>query len=276
LKQLKDQLAAMKTTDKEKEREPVMVESKPRSVSPARESRSSIEARPSRDHRSPPDSKPSTPPGEENRGRDSQQTLLDDKQVRVVSPPRDKKDEKPLKGILKQPKVSFPEEPVAVREGVAPHKEDKKAREAPAGAKWTKISRKVVNPEALTIGKERFEVRDDFVIVLRVLSKEEIQAYASATQVLRERRRRDEDGGDTDRDRGRDDDDRKRHHRHRRHREDDDSSDYEGKDRDRERERERRRRHRDEEDYDTRSRDQDHHHHHHHRSHREREPVLEA
>jgi rubredoxin len=105
--------------------------------------------------------------------------------VRVVSPPREKKEDKPLRGILKQPRVSFPEEESYIREGVAPHKEDKKAKEVPPGARWTKISRKVVNPEALTIGKERFEVRDDFVIVLRVLSKEEIQAYAAATQVLR-------------------------------------------------------------------------------------------
>ncbi|RBR06529.1 uncharacterized protein FIESC28_11007 [Fusarium coffeatum] len=269
LRQLKDQLAALNATDKEKEKEsPIVAEITSPSSSPSGESRNVTDTRPSREHHSPSDSKPSTPPSEEVRGRELQQASLDDKQVRVVSPPRDKKDEKPLKGILKQPKVSFPEEPNPIREGVAPHKEDKKAREAPAGAKWTKISRKVVNPEALTIGKERFEVRDDFVIVLRVLSKEEIQAYASATQVLRERRRRDEDGGDTDRDR--EDDDRKRHHRHRRHREDD-SSDYEDKDRDRER----RRRHRDEEEYDTRSRDSDHHHHH-HRSHREREPVLEA
>ncbi|KAJ4263762.1 hypothetical protein NW762_005795 [Fusarium torreyae] len=271
LKQLKDQLAALKTTEKEKDKEtPVVTETKSRSSSPVRESRTAADARPSKDYRSPPDSKPPSPPGEEIRGRDAQQTPPEDRQVRVVSPPRDKKDDKPLKGILKQPKVSFPEEPNPIREGVAPHKEDKKARDAPAGAKWTKISRKVVNPEALTIGKERFEVRDDFVIVLRVLSKEEIQAYASATQVLRERRRRDEDGGDTDRDRDRDDEDRKKHHRHRRHR-DDDSSDYEDKDRDRER----RRRHRDEEDYDTKSRDLDHHHHHHHRTHREREPALE-
>ncbi|KAI1069544.1 hypothetical protein LB507_008518 [Fusarium sp. FIESC RH6] len=269
LRQLKDQLAALNATDKEKEKEsPIVAEITSPSSSPSGESRNVTDTRPSREHHSPSDSKPSTPPSEEVRGRELQQASLDDKQVRVVSPPRDKKDEKPLKGILKQPKVSFPEEPNPIREGVAPHKEDKKAREAPAGAKWTKISRKVVNPEALTIGKERFEVRDDFVIVLRVLSKEEIQAYASATQVLRERRRRDEDGGDTDRDR--EDDDRKRHHRHRRHREDD-SSDYEDKDRDRER----RRRHRDEEEYDTRPRDSDHHHHH-HRSHREREPVLEA
>ena len=53
------------------------------------------------------------------------------------------------------------------------------------GANWTKISCETVNPEALVIGKERFEVQDDFVIVLRALSKEEIQAYASATVILR-------------------------------------------------------------------------------------------
>ncbi|KAK0644432.1 hypothetical protein B0T16DRAFT_196787 [Cercophora newfieldiana] len=96
----------------------------------------------------------------------------------------------PVKGILKKPTPQFPEEPNPIREGVAPHKEDKKKLDVPPGARWTKISRKMVNPEALTIGKERFEVRDDFVIVLRVLSKEEIQAYASATAQLRERRRR--------------------------------------------------------------------------------------
>ncbi|RDA83745.1 hypothetical protein CP532_5002 [Ophiocordyceps camponoti-leonardi (nom. inval.)] len=107
------------------------------------------------------------------------------KQVRVVSPPRDKADERPLKGILKQPSASFPEDTNPIREGVAPHKEDKKLKEAPPGARWTKINSKVVSPEALTVGNERFEVRDDFVIVLRVLSKEDIQMYAAATLVLR-------------------------------------------------------------------------------------------
>lgn len=186
LRQLKDQLAALKITEKDKEKEtPVVIETRTRSSSPAKEPRSIPEAKSSKDLRASPDSRLSSPHKEETRGRETQQPPSEEKQVRVVSPPREKKDEKPLKGILKQPKVSFPEEPNPIREGVAPHKEDKKAREAPPGAKWTKISRKVVNPEALTIGKERFEVRDDFVIVLRVLSKEEIQAYASATQVLR-------------------------------------------------------------------------------------------
>lgn len=123
---------------------------------------------------------------EDLRGREPMMT--DDKQVRVLSPPRDKEDKedkRPIKGILKQPRPQFPEEPNPVREGVAPHKDDKTKGSVPPGARWTKISRKLVNPDALTIGKERFEVRDDFVIVLRVLSKEEIEAYTAATAQLR-------------------------------------------------------------------------------------------
>lgn len=119
------------------------------------------------------------------RGREIALIGADERTVRVVSPPREKDDGKPIRGILKQPSERFPEERNFVREGAAPHKDDKRAKDVPNGAKWTKISRKIVNPEALTVGKERYEVRDDFVIVLRVLNKEEIQAYAAATQVLR-------------------------------------------------------------------------------------------
>lgn len=122
---------------------------------------------------------------DETRGRELVAPSREEKQVRVVSPPREKEEKKPIKGILKQPKPQFPEEPNPIREGVAPHKDDKTKANVPPGARWTKISRKMVNPEALTIGKERFEVRDDFVIVLRVLSKDEIQAYADATAQLR-------------------------------------------------------------------------------------------
>ncbi|KAM7209649.1 hypothetical protein V8F20_000052 [Naviculisporaceae sp. PSN 640] len=122
---------------------------------------------------------------DDSRGRELALPEKEERQVRVVSPPREKEEKKPIKGILKQPKPQFPEEPNPIREGVAPHKDDKTKADVPSGARWTKINRKLVNPEALTIGKERFEVRDDFVIVLRVLSKEEIQAYADATQVLR-------------------------------------------------------------------------------------------
>ncbi|RDA91207.1 hypothetical protein CP533_3383 [Ophiocordyceps camponoti-saundersi (nom. inval.)] len=163
------------------------------------------------------------------------------KQVRLVSPPRDKADERPLKGILKQPSASFPEDTNPIREGVAPHKEDKKLKEAPPGARWTKIKSKLVSPEALTVGKERFEVRDDFVIVLRVLSKEDIQTYAAATLALRERRANRADG---ERDRDPDaETGRRHHHRHRHGRDHDRDAD------ERDGERQRRRRHtRDDED----------------------------
>ncbi|RNJ53878.1 hypothetical protein D7B24_001235 [Verticillium nonalfalfae] len=227
---------------------------------------------------------------DESRGRELTPLKTEDKQVRVVSPPRDKTDSKPLKGILKQPS-KFPEEHNPIREGVAPHKDDKKLKDAPAGARWTKISRKVVNPEALTVGKERFEVRDDFVIVLRVLSKEEIQAYASATQILRgrpfdsllphgtlltyfqERRRDGERTSDRDRDRDadrvrdrergrdRDGDDDERSKPYRQHRRDDDYDKY---DDDREKDRgDRHRRH-----------EEDSRHHRRHRGDRERDQLA--
>lgn len=90
-------------------------------------------------------------------------------------------------------------------------------------------------------------MRDDFVIVLRVLSKEEIQAYAAATQVLRgtsgvgvmasarradhgvaERRR-----NRSDADRDHDDEGGRRHHRSHRYK-DDEEQDEEDWDRERE------------------------------------------
>ncbi|KAK4216617.1 hypothetical protein QBC37DRAFT_88231 [Rhypophila decipiens] len=157
---------------------------------------------------------------DDSRGRELDLAEREERQVRVVSPPREKDEKKPIKGILKQPKPQFPEEPNPIREGVAPHKDDKTKADVPSGARWTKINRKMVNPEALTIGKERFEVRDDFVIVLRVLSKEEIQAYADATQILRERRRKEyerevkgQDDAEYDQD---GEEEKKRRHRHRR------------------------------------------------------------
>lgn len=100
----------------------------------------------------------------------------------VVPPPENEPPRKP-KGILRPPREKFPEPPEPIREGVAPLKDAKKEGIPPDG-RWTKISRKLVNPEALELGKERFEAREDFVIVLRV-SKEEIQAYAEATQQIR-------------------------------------------------------------------------------------------
>jgi hypothetical protein len=91
---------------------------------------------------------------------------------------------KATKSILRPPREKFPEDPLPIREGVAPLA---KAREdgIPPDARWTKISRKLVNPEALDLGKERYEAREDFVIILRVLTKDEVQNYAELTQSIR-------------------------------------------------------------------------------------------
>lgn len=90
----------------------------------------------------------------------------------------------PPKGILKPPKERFPEEPNPIREGVAPLK-DAKLTGIPPEARWTKIDRRLVNPEALELGHERYEERPDHVIILRVLTKEEIQEYAAKTMEIR-------------------------------------------------------------------------------------------
>ncbi|KAJ2894531.1 hypothetical protein MKZ38_007457 [Zalerion maritima] len=239
------------------------------------------------------------PVEEENRGRELVVTPPEGaKQVRVVSPPRDKSEARPkLKGILKPPSQKFPEEPNPIREGVAPHKDDKTKKDAPPGARWTKIRRDIVNPEALTAGKERFEVRDNFVIVLRVLNKDEIEQYAYATQLIREKRHeeklrkekaereRNYDRGyskdrdhERDRTRERDDDDRdRRHHKPHRRDDEDDRKHRESKDRDYERDREKeRRRHRYDSDaapFDDEQRTADYHGHgsNYHRSHKDQD-----
>ncbi|KAI2793626.1 hypothetical protein POX_a00208 [Penicillium oxalicum] len=107
----------------------------------------------------------------------------------TVEPPVVKEPEPaPVKGILKTPKKAFPEEPNPIREGVAPLKDANK-NGIPPTARWTKIDRRLVNPAALEAGNERFEERPEFVIVLRVLTKEEIQVYAVKTQEIRDARR---------------------------------------------------------------------------------------
>ncbi|OBT66654.1 hypothetical protein VE03_03872 [Pseudogymnoascus sp. 23342-1-I1] len=115
-------------------------------------------------------------------------------------------DERPLRGILKPGRGKFPEDPSPTREGVAPLRDElnegiylrpsRTEGAPPPGARWTKINRLLVNPEALDEGKERYEARDDFVIVLRVLSKEEIQAYADATVRIRAARAAEDDARD--------------------------------------------------------------------------------
>lgn len=93
----------------------------------------------------------------------------------------------PPKSILRPPRERFPEDPAPVREGVAPLKDAGK-KGIPPNARWTKIDRKLVNPEALEQGNERFEERPDYVIVLRVLTKEEIEQYALKTSEIRDKR----------------------------------------------------------------------------------------
>ncbi|KAF2811172.1 uncharacterized protein BDZ99DRAFT_570424 [Mytilinidion resinicola] len=91
------------------------------------------------------------------------------------------------KSILRPPTSKFPEDTNVIREGAALRKgADPKG--IPAGARWTKIDRRLVNPEALEQAKERFEERIDSVVVLRVLTKEEIQALATRTEQIRESR----------------------------------------------------------------------------------------
>ncbi|CAG8899754.1 unnamed protein product [Penicillium egyptiacum] len=115
----------------------------------------------------------------------------DPRRLIAVDPPAPKEPEGPPKGILKPPREAFPEEPNPVREGVAPLKDAHK-QGIPPGARWTKIDRRLVNPEALEAGNERFEERSDYVIVLRVLSKEEIQQYAVKTQEIRDTRHKEQ------------------------------------------------------------------------------------
>lgn len=178
--------------------------------------------------------------------------------VQIVAPPKEPPPQP--KGILRKPTEKFPEEPEPVREGVAPHKSQLKGKDIPVNARWTKIDRKLVNPEALDDAKERYEERLDCVIVLRVLTKQEIQKLADRTKEIREARgtymttidsfvrksdciatedeyeRRDHRDRDSDRRssrRHRDEEDRDRR------RDYDDDEDDVGRDRDRDRDRER-------------------------------------
>jgi hypothetical protein len=103
-----------------------------------------------------------------------------------VAPPKEPPAQP--KGILRKPTEKFPEHPDSIREGVAPHKSALKGKDIPPNARWTKIDRRLVNPQALEEAKERFEERMDCVIVLRVLTKAEIQKLADRTREIREER----------------------------------------------------------------------------------------
>jgi len=111
-------------------------------------------------------------------------TETENHRLRAVSPPRHDVENKPVKSILRRSQETFTDDPTPTSEGVAPVKDAKKDR-IPPDVRWTKISRNLVSPEALEYGKERFEAREDFVIVLRVLSRDEVQAYANVTESIR-------------------------------------------------------------------------------------------
>ncbi|UPX13922.1 uncharacterized protein EKO05_0004417 [Ascochyta rabiei] len=93
-----------------------------------------------------------------------------------------------VKGILRKPTEKFPEEPGPVREGIARRESQPEGKEIPTGARWTKIDRRLVNPEALEEAEERFEECQDYNIVLRILTKQEIQKLADRTHTIREQR----------------------------------------------------------------------------------------
>ncbi|KAB8279100.1 hypothetical protein BDV30DRAFT_71792 [Aspergillus minisclerotigenes] len=127
---------------------------------------------------------PMPPPKESRRSnRPSTYPVSGDNKPAAASRIASKEHDAPPKGILKPPRDRFPEEPNPVREGVA---SSINVRTIPPGARWTKIDRRLVNPGALERGGERFEERGDHLIVFRVLSKEEIQAYAILTQEIRD------------------------------------------------------------------------------------------
>ncbi|RYP82723.1 hypothetical protein DL770_005535 [Monosporascus sp. CRB-9-2] len=83
---------------------------------------------------------------------------------------------------LRKPTEKFPEDPNPDREGVATLD---RGEDIPPGARWTKLDRKLVDPEALEEAGERFEERLDCVVVLRILRPEEIRRLAERTAGLR-------------------------------------------------------------------------------------------
>ncbi|KAL8648670.1 MAG: hypothetical protein Q9226_005901, partial [Calogaya cf. arnoldii] len=116
------------------------------------------------------------------------------KRVRVLDPPRNNgalvlrksspsspsQKAQPSKPALRSPTERFPNYPDFVRPGVGD-------RHIPKNARWTKISRNLIDPKVLDLGRERYVEEEAHVIVLRVLSRSEIQQYAAETHELRVR-----------------------------------------------------------------------------------------
>ncbi|CAG8957121.1 hypothetical protein HYFRA_00009322 [Hymenoscyphus fraxineus] len=66
---------------------------------------------------------------------------------------------------------------------------DSQGKQIPSDALWTKISRRLVSPEVLEQDRRRYEARPEFVAVLGILSREEIQSYAIRSEAIRAARR---------------------------------------------------------------------------------------
>lgn len=60
--------------------------------------------------------------------------------------------------------------------------------DAPRHARWTKLDRKLVTPEALKAGNEELEETGNHLVVWRVLTRDEIDAYARKSQESIEKR----------------------------------------------------------------------------------------
>ncbi|KAL3438882.1 hypothetical protein BDV09DRAFT_191588 [Aspergillus tetrazonus] len=71
------------------------------------------------------------------------------------------------------------------------HRKNVPKKEITPGARWTKIDRRLVNVAALKSGGKRFVELHGHLIVLRFLTKDEIQAYAVKTEEIRVTRNRD-------------------------------------------------------------------------------------
>ncbi|KAE9370295.1 hypothetical protein N431DRAFT_426677 [Stipitochalara longipes BDJ] len=65
---------------------------------------------------------------------------------------------------------------------------DEHGNEIPPNAHWTKINRRLVSPTVLDQDHRRYEARPEWVAVLGVLTRAEIESYAARTAELRRRR----------------------------------------------------------------------------------------
>jgi hypothetical protein len=99
------------------------------------------------------------------------------------------------KGILRPPTAHFPDDQNPTKK-LAAALELGTAKAIPADARWTKIDRRLVNPQALEEAGEKFEERIESVVVLRVLKREEVQWLADRTQQIRFAREKAEEVGE--------------------------------------------------------------------------------